>query len=391
MGVAGAGSSRERFTAGDPLRALAALAIVVVHVAYQFAFQPGGLTGTFGELPNRFFSALPVAVNVFFVLSGYLITRPYVRAYLAAESPPRIGRYLRNRALRIVPAYWAVLTVLLLIYGTVGADFWGVLGTYAFLQNLFLIPTRGLFLQAWSVIVEVGFYLLVPLAALALTALTRRADRRMRLRALVAALVLAWILSGQWRNAIPESVGPFDKLQFLSVAFLWSFVPGIALATTELTSARARVARVSALPLGLVVVAVAGYGTLMALHAAPGLERSWAVILASCATSGAIVAAPLILQWSGRTCWRWLDNRLLHWVGLRSYSLYLVHVTVVEELRDPVFDVASSGWGAFSLLLALALPASLMLSHLCFELIEQPCLRRRLPWRRKAHEAPASS
>ena len=377
-----------RFTAGDPLRALAALAIVLVHVAYQFAFQPGGIGGTLGELPDRFLTALPVAVNVFFVLSGYLIVRPFVRAYLDGEGVPRIGRYLRNRALRILPAYWAVLTVLLLIYGTVGSGLWGVLGTYAFLQNLFLIPARGLFMQTWSVIVEVGFYLLVPLAAIALTALTPRTERRTRVLVVVGTLVAAWLASALLRNAVPETIGPFDKLQFLSLSFLWSFVPGIALATIELTPLRDRLARVRPLPIVLLAVAVAGYGALMGLHAAPGLERSWAVICATTVASAAIVAAPLTLQWSERPCWRWLDNAPLHWVGVRSYSLYLIHVTVIEELREPVFDVAD-GWGAFALLLALALPASLLLSHLAYELVERPFLQRRLPWRRPASEAPA--
>ncbi len=379
-----------RFTAGDPLRALAALAIVLVHVAYQFAFQPGGISGSLGELPDRFLTALPVAVNVFFVLSGYLIARPFVRAYLDGDGVPRVGRYLRNRALRIVPAYWAVLTVLLLIYGTVGSGFWGVLGTYAFLQNLFLIPARGLFMQTWSVIVEVGFYLLMPVAAIALTALTRRADRRARLRVLAVTLTVVWLASALLRNAVPETIGPFDKLQFLSLSFLWSFVPGIALATIELSTLRDRCARIRALPFALLAVAVAGYGALMALHAAPGLERSWAVILASTLASAAIVAAPLMLQWSDRPCWRWLDNRPLHWIGLRSYSLYLVHVTVIEELRDPVFDLAS-GWPAFALLLALGLPASLLLSHLTYELVERPFLQRRLPWRKPAPEAAIAS
>lgn len=379
------------FTAGDPLRALAALAIVLVHVAYQFAFQPGGLTGTFGDLPDRFFSALPVAVNVFFVLSGYLIVRPFVRAYLGGEDVPRVGRYLRNRALRILPAYWTVLTVLLLIFGSVGAGFWGVVGTYAFLQNLFLIPVRGLFLQSWSVIVEVGFYLLVPAAAIALTAVSRRADRRARLLIVAVALAVAWLGSAALRNAVPESIGPFDKLQFLSLSFLWSFVPGVALATIELTPAlRERLARVRLLPIALLFTTLAGYGALMALHAAPGLERSWAVIVASTLTSAAAVAAPLTLQWSERPCWRWLDNAPLHWIGLRSYSLYLIHVTVIEQLRDPVFDVAS-GWGAFALLLALALPASLLLSHLTYQLVELPFLRRRLPWRRQPSEVPATA
>ncbi|HEY6779995.1 MAG TPA: acyltransferase [Thermoleophilaceae bacterium] len=384
---------RERFTAGDPLRALAALSIVVVHAAYQFGFEPGGLPAVFGDVPARFFTAIPVAVNVFFVLSGYLIARPFVRAYLDGAPLPQIGRYLRNRALRIVPAYWVTLTVLLLLYGTLGSSAWGVLETYGFLQSLFLTPARGLFLQTWSVIVEVGFYLFVPLAAIVLsTSAARRLDRRGRLSVLAVGLVVAWVVSALIRNNVPETIGPFDKLQLTLPSFLWSFVPGIALSVIELSGGRALAARANLrrLPVALLALATFGYGVLMAMRGAPGLERSVAVIVFTTVASGAVVAAPLVLQWSGRPCWRWLDNRPLHWVGVRSYSLYLVHLAVLEELREPVFDVAS-GWPAFGLLLLLGLPLSLLLSHLMYELVERPFLQRRLPWRRPAREATAAA
>ncbi len=65
---------------------------------------------------------------------------------------------------------------------------------------------------------------------------------------------------------------------------------------------------------------------------------------------------------------------------MRSYSLYLVHVTVIEELRDPVFDVLRLG--RLCVATGAALPASLLLSHLSYELVERPFLERRLPWRR---------
>jgi peptidoglycan/LPS O-acetylase OafA/YrhL len=103
-------------------------------------------------------------VSVFFVLSGYLIARPFVRAIVEGEPLPRVRNYLVNRALRILPAYWVVLTAMLLIYDAHGSSAQGVVATYLFGQELFYVPARGLLLQTWSLSVEAGFYLAVPRA-----------------------------------------------------------------------------------------------------------------------------------------------------------------------------------------------------------------------------------
>ena len=106
-----------------------------------------------------------------------------------------------------------------------------------------------------------------------------------------------------------------------------------------------------------------------------------AVSLFATGGAGFFVAAPLVLQWSGRPAWRALDNRPLHWIGARSYSLFLIHLPVLNALRPRVLDVAS-GSTAFVLLLAGGLALSLVLAHVSYELVEKPFLRRRRAWRR---------
>jgi peptidoglycan/LPS O-acetylase OafA/YrhL len=379
----------QRFTAGDPLRALAALGVVLLHAAQ---LQSIDTDGAYGNLAGRAFTALPVAVNVFFVLSGYLVARSFVRAYLDGSSQPPLRRYLRRRALRILPAYWVALTVLLWLKGTQGASPEEVLGTYLLLQDLLTLPTNTLFLQIWSVAVEVGFYLLVPLAALALAAGTRQASRTDRARALAVGLLAAWLLSTLVRAQIPQTFGPFGSLGLSLPACLWGFMPGVALALLEQLPRRVPRRRplVRMLPLALLALAAGGYATLMALNASVTLERSGTVVLAATLFSAAAIAAPLVLQWSGRRCWRWLDNRPLQWLGVRSYSLFLIHAAVIDALTDPVLDRAS-GWAALGLLLALVLPASVLLAHASYELVERPFLERRLPWRRRVPAAVATA
>jgi acetyltransferase len=381
-----------RFVAGDPLRGLAALMVFVVHAEFEFAFVAPGLTGIFGDLGERFLTGLAVCVYVFFVLSGYLIARPFVRAYVEGTDMPRVRPYLLNRALRILPAYWVVLTVTLAIDGSLGSSATGVAATYGLLQELFLTPARGLLLQSWTISVEAGFYLLVPAAAFGLVWLTNGLGRRGRLAVVGAALLAAWAASVAFRHSIPATIGPFDKLQLATPAFLWSFLPGIALAALEAGGAETWARRPEArlLPTALLAISAISFVAVVLIGGHPVLQRTVTVAVLGTAMAGALVAAPLVQQWSGRPCWRGLDNAPLRWVGVRSYSLYLIHLGILRSLKDPALDLVSP-LGAFFLLLAIGLPISLVLAHLSYEFVERPFLRRRLPWRQSARRTQASA
>ena len=118
---AGAVRTRVRFPLVDALRAIAALLIVGYHVA----FVSGGL-GPDGTGP--WLSGLNVGVPLFFVISGFLLYRPWVAARLAATAPPSTRVYALRRALRILPAYWVALVLIVLLLGREGVFEWpGVL------------------------------------------------------------------------------------------------------------------------------------------------------------------------------------------------------------------------------------------------------------------------
>src|SRR6266851_3607954 len=91
----------------DGLRAVAAVAVLVTHV--------GGLTGyvLIGTPASWVVSRGNIGVPIFFVLSGLLLYRPWAAAALAGPPAVRVTTYLRRRALRILPAYWAVVLIAL--------------------------------------------------------------------------------------------------------------------------------------------------------------------------------------------------------------------------------------------------------------------------------------
>ena len=122
---------------------------------------------------------LAYGVILFFTLSGFLLYRPFAAAILRGDPLPSLRRYLLNRALRILPAYWVILFFSAMVLGSV--LFWDSSGNLANgrLLDLGLIPRAAFFLQdyfpstlllgigpAWSLAVEVVFYCALPMLAL---------------------------------------------------------------------------------------------------------------------------------------------------------------------------------------------------------------------------------
>jgi peptidoglycan/LPS O-acetylase OafA/YrhL len=157
--------SRPRLHALDGLRGLAALAVVVLHVwMYTDAnFPARGRT----DLLDRSIGELRVAVELFFVLSGFLLAQPWLRG-----KPPSLGRYAVRRLARIAPAYWAaVIGTLLLLHGTGHGrdiDLNDLPKFLLFVANIFPETRNQLDPPMWSLHIEVSFYVVLPLIGIAL-------------------------------------------------------------------------------------------------------------------------------------------------------------------------------------------------------------------------------
>src|ERR1700710_648212 len=93
------------FPAVEGLRAVAALLVVLVHVAFV-----AGLTSSPGGT-GAYTARAEVGVGVFFVISGFLLYRPWVLAHRDGAAGPPLARFLVRRALRILPLYWVALAV----------------------------------------------------------------------------------------------------------------------------------------------------------------------------------------------------------------------------------------------------------------------------------------
>ena len=186
-------SKPRHFPCFDGLRAIAAISVLLLHTAWVSGFT---LRSSLGIYTSR----LEIGVSVFFLISGFLLYRPFALSHLSERPSPNVRKFWQRRFLRIVPAYWLALTVLTFVFRitTVGPGWQGFLAHYFFLQ--IYIPTdvfNGI-TQAWSLCTEVSFYLFLPLYA-AVVGLRRRSPQRQLVWELVGLAVLTAIsFSFRW-------------------------------------------------------------------------------------------------------------------------------------------------------------------------------------------------
>ncbi len=214
----------------DTLRALAVLIVVVFHLGGYLppAFQPIAAIGWMG-------------VDLFFVLSGYLIGTQLLRPYLRGERPRLIAFYQR-RAYRILPAYFAVLALYLAV--PAWREWPGLAPAWkfaTFTENIAMhYPADRAFSHAWSLCVEEHFYLLLPWLVL----LLMRRPSTSKTLALAAAVLLAglWFRSFQVFHALRVPGLTEDQVDNLFMKHVYyptwtrldGLLCGVVLATVQL-------------------------------------------------------------------------------------------------------------------------------------------------------------
>jgi peptidoglycan/LPS O-acetylase OafA/YrhL len=386
--------SRGRLPGIEGLRAMAAGAVLMHHVWAYNGDERLGFGGTTGGV----FLNLALGVTLFFALSGFLLYRPFALAIARDQPLPSVRGYLRNRALRILPAYWVILLIVSLagyayVRGPDGSIQFGTLKplelvTAALLVQDYRPDTLLLGIgPAWSLAVEAVFYLLLPLLGLGAARLARRASTRSR-RAFVALLpplgllvlgLAGKLVAGTVLGASPGAGYETDwhsvvERSFLAQADLFSFGMIAAVGHGEFSDGTLRLPRhwragALAIAVAIAVPCALSFGQGQLSY----LPQNTAVALAA-ALLVAVVAYP---DPRGGTAFagRILDTRIPVAVGLVSYSVFLWHEPLIRLLADA--GVMRPGWSglAFDLVVTAALTG--VLATLTYRWVERPALRRK--------------
>jgi peptidoglycan/LPS O-acetylase OafA/YrhL len=366
-----------RFDSLTGLRGVAALSVLFFH-AWLVAASPDTATGV--PLLSPLLSWLMrigwSGVDVFFTLSAFLLALPYARAANAGQPAPAWRPYLLRRAARIFPAYWTQLAILLaaglagLAWGRTVPPWQGVESVIAHVVLWLDAWPRvaPLLPHWWTLPVEFGFYLLLPMLARAFA--PRRWPWLLALVALAWAWRAMWLLHPRadfahlaWIDQLPGRIDQFA----IGMLAAWAWVRGDARGV-RMTPRAADVLLVASAMAFLAMPALLlldGRPTVTQAVTLHPLVLAWHS-LASVAVAGMLVAcvggAPLAA--------RLLASRPLRGLGAISYSLYLWHLPAIWWVLWQSGDslAAADFWPYVSASLLL----SLVLATLSWWAVERP-------------------
>jgi peptidoglycan/LPS O-acetylase OafA/YrhL len=314
-------------------------------------------------------------VEIFFVVSGFVLSMPYAAHHLLGRPAIPLGAYLLRRLTRLEPPYLLSLAVmfalLVVVKGQSASGLLPHLGASAvYLHNLVFREESPINNVAWSLEVEIQFYALVPLLS-HLFAIRSKLLRRGTIAALAVASVLleAFVLSP-------------GQLAWLTVLrFGHFFLAGFLLADLYLTDWGERPAHTPAWDL----VTLAGWPALVWTWTAFGREPLPGEHPALLPAAAFPVLALLLAMAAFRGRWtsRLLSNPWLTAYGGMCYSIYLVHNPVFGVVLRLTNGLSPFGaWEANFLLQALVvLPLASIPAAIFFLAIEKPCMRRDWPQR----------
>jgi peptidoglycan/LPS O-acetylase OafA/YrhL len=386
-----------RFPMLDGVRAIAALSVVVLHVSDRSGFSQHEIVGALTARLN-------VGVALFFVLSGFLLYRPFVAARVDGRPESTIVHYLRRRALRILPGYWVALAVTAGVgWITFTLGWW----RYAFfLQPYNIYSLFSGINPAWTLAIEVLFYISLPLWVVVARRLLADRPRAAQLRAelwAVAALAVFGIAfrtaavlienTSLWVISYPAHLAWFAGGMGLALLSLWledrspprllrPLIASPAACWAAALLAYLLAAYASGLPRGLgssptPLENVVGHVLYLAVAVLVTLP---AVVRPPAGTAHSVSAAIRGL----------LGHPLALWLGAISYGIFLYHDPFLDWLIGRGFLDSAPGLPYLDLVVVVV-GGSILMGAASYYVVERPFLRLKDPRSRVRPAAPPAS
>lgn len=363
----GATTHPNRSTHLDVLRAIAALMVIGYHV--------NALVGGHGASVPWLRDNTDSGVELFFVLSGYLIALPFLRALVNGAPPPDPVRYARRRVARILPGYWVALVVAAFVAFRIGGlPAPGLLvPQVALLQGLIPGEPGGPLVVAWTLSIEAAFYVGVPVA----TWMLLRGRRVWSVRSLAQMTCAVWAISAALALAF-AALAPASAWSTIAlrgpVGFMCQFCPGILVALLQIRREQHHGRLVRSQQLAWACIGAGAVGWLcVAMWAGPAASVLPMVLRnqADGALFGLVLMGTLALRGPEHR-----SARLFARIGTVSYGMYLWHWLVVEGVAstgvhfDLPLPVAFNWVLGTALLTLLTLPLAIF----SWRVVEQPAI-----------------
>lgn len=377
---------RAYFPLLDSLRGIAAFGVFVLHIAFPLGLGTG--TGVAEYLVEHVSNYPAPSVVIFFGLSGFVLYRPFAARRLDGRPRGTFMEYGVRRAVRILPAYWLslIVTAIVLNNGYVFSGT-GVLRYFLFTQSYSAHTFTLGSPVAWSLDVDVAFYVALPLLVVAmrrLPARTRDEFLRTELAMCAAIYVLCTAYQGLLVHHLQSNPAQLFVLAVSMPASADIVACGMALAVLSVAfeqtppgSLRRLIGRAPWLPwlaaLGAYVLIGQIPGSFTHRHVVVGwlLTKQLRLIIAL----GSLTPLIFGLERGGLIRGA-LGSRAARFLGSISYALYLWHWAVIDEL---IRHHAQQRWGNVAFVI-VALVLSVGLASLSWFGLERPSMHAARRW-----------
>jgi peptidoglycan/LPS O-acetylase OafA/YrhL len=336
----------------DGLRFVAITSVVLFHIYANFESGFIRPSWTFDpDLPKR-------GVELFFAISGFILGVPFARHFLQQSERVNLKQYFLRRLTRLEPPYFISLIVFTVDQLLVAHRSFHELGPHllassVYMHNLvygaFNRPVNGV---AWSLEIEIQFYVLVPLLAF-LFAIRNSVSRR----ATIVALMIAFGLLGRL-------LYPNPHLRASIVYYLAFFLSGFLLCDLYVTRREWERSFVWD------VLAIALWPLIWILG-----RNSGHILLPF------VIVVLYLAAFRGRICSEFFGHPVITGIGGMCYSIYLFHTLVIGLAGHATryLHVGENYWVYFGLQSMLIFPIVLLACGSFFLLVERPCMDRNWP------------
>lgn len=388
---------RRHLQGADGLRAFACLLVLFHHVALSFTFKTGPRENWLG----RFVPIGGYGVVIFFVLSGFLLARPFWYALQTGDRRPSLNTYFLRRFARIVPGFWLSMLLSLILALALGQSSFDLTTVLRFVSGLFFLNSFNYHAMfpveingpLWSISLEIGSYFLMPLGFALLFAFRTRVSGFGGRVALWTGVIAATIgLHQVYVHAFGIPPRPdFKTIPFTleNLGLVWfprfnifglfaTFATGVLAAAVRVRLGGWRSSKAD------VLAALSLLGALVYLFGVtrPFRPDASLVGLLDLPYNGypllpLLLAVFLAFAPSSRYVGQILDGSPLRYLARISFGIYIYHVLVLTLLEHFVFG---SGVPAASVLqsyglLAATLGVTIAAAHLSWYRLEQPIIR----------------